>query len=235
MCKLLNRESIRSKNDGIIAQRHFLDLESHGSGIVNRIQRHAKKKDGSIANFSTVWFISRRATPIPGMGFIEKVDDDIRALNAESTERNHRYLEVPYKPKTSPSESTPALWFKHLTEMCIHFPQCFATGTRCSADLCPFISFLPLVVRHFRRDPSKIMKGSLCHWGECILLLEMLVADLTDAALSQLIMHDLVVTVICDLLSILLYNVRKELLLFFPRVHTPIDACCFAFLPETSP
>ena len=115
MCKLPNRESIRSKNDGIIAQRHFLDLESHGSGIVNRIQRHAEKKDGSIANFSTAWFISRRATPIIGMGFIEKADDDIKALNAESTERNRRYLKVPYKPKISPSESTPVLWFKHFT------------------------------------------------------------------------------------------------------------------------
>ena len=66
-------------------------------------------------------------------------------------------------------------------------------------------------------------------------MLEMLVADLTGAALSQLVVHDLVVTVICDLLSILLYNVRKELLLFFPRVHTPIDACCFAFLHKTWP
>ena len=143
MCKLPNRESIRSKNDGIIAQRRLLDLESHGPGIVNRIQRHAEKKDGFIANFSTAWFTSRRAAPIIGMEFIKKVDDDIKALNAESTEWSHRYLKVPYNPKTSPSESTPVLWFKHFTEMCIHFPQCFATGTRCSADLCPFISFYP--------------------------------------------------------------------------------------------
>ena len=143
MCELPNRESIRSKNDGIIAQRRFLDLESHGPRIVNRIQRHAEKKDGSIANFSTAWFTSRRATPIIGMEFIKKVDDDIKALNAESTEWSHRYLKVPYNPKTSPSESTPVLWFKHFTEMCMHFPQCFATGTRCSADLCPFISFYP--------------------------------------------------------------------------------------------
>ena len=78
------------------------------------------------------------------------------------------------------------------------------------------------------------MKGSL-YPRECILLLGMLVADPTGAALFQLIVLDLVVAVIYDLLSILLYNVRKELLLFFPRVHTPIDACCFAFLPETSP
>ena len=143
MCKLPNRESIRSKNDGIIAQRRLLDLESHGPGIVNRIQRHAEKKEGFIANFSTLWFISRRATPIIGVGFIEKADDDIKALNAESTEWSHRHLEVPYKPKTSPSESTPALWFKHFTEMCMHLPQYFATGTRCSADLCPFISSYP--------------------------------------------------------------------------------------------
>ena len=170
MCKFPNRESVRSKNDGIIAQRRLLDPKPHGPGIVNRIQRHAEKKDGSIANFSTAWFISRRATPIIGVGFIEKVDDDTNALNVESTEWGHRHLEVPYKPKTSPSESTPALWFKHFTEMCMHSLQCFATGTRCSADLCPFISFLPPVVRYSWWDPSKVMKGSLCHWGMYIIV-----------------------------------------------------------------
>ena len=127
MCKLPDRESIRSKNDGIIAQRHFLDLEPHGPGIVNHVQWHAGKKNVSIANFPTAGFISRRAIPILGMGFIEKVDDDTNALNVALTEWSHRYLEVPYKPKTSPSESTSVLWFKHFTEMCMHFPQCFAT------------------------------------------------------------------------------------------------------------
>ena len=170
MCKLLNRESICSKNDGIIAQRRLLDPETHGPGIVNHVQWHAGKKNVSIANFSTAWFISRRATPIIGVGFIEKADDDIEALNAESTEWSHRYLKVPYKPKTSPSESTLVLWLKHFAEMCMHFPQYFATGTRCSADLCPFISFLPPVVRYSRRDPSKVMKGSLCHWGMYIIV-----------------------------------------------------------------
>ena len=156
MCKLPNRGSIRSKNDGIIAQRRLLDLKPHGPGIVNCIQRCAEKKNVSIANFSTAGFISRRATPIIGVGFIEKADDDIKALNAKSTEWSHRYLKVPYNPKTSPSESTPVLWFKHFTEMCIHFPQCFATGTRCSADLCPFISFLPLVVRYSGETHPKL-------------------------------------------------------------------------------
>ena len=103
-----------------------MDLKAHGPGIVNRIQQRAKRKDVSIANFSTLWLTSRRATPIIGMRFIEKVDDDIKALNAELTEWSHRHLEVPYKPKTSPSERTPVLWFKHFTEMCMHFPQCFA-------------------------------------------------------------------------------------------------------------
>ena len=136
----------------------------------------------------------------------------------------HRHLEVPYKPKTSPSESTPALWFKHFTEMCMHSLQCFATGTRCSADLCPFMSFLPLVVRYSWWDPSKVMKGSLCHWGMYVLL-KMPVANLTGAALFQLIMHDLVVAVVYDLLSILLYNVRKELLLFVFTSSTHSNRC----------
>ena len=51
----------------------------------------------------------------------------------------------------------------------------------------------------------------------------MLVADLTGAALSQLVVHDLVVTVIYDLLSILLHNVRKELLLFVFTSSTHFD------------
>ena len=53
----------------------------------------------------------------------------------------------------------------------------------------------------------------------------MLVADLTGAALSKFIMHDLVVTVIYDLLSIPLHNVRKELLLFVFTSSTHSDRC----------
>ena len=68
------------------------------------------------------------------------------------------------------------------------------------------------------------MKGSL-YPRECILLLGMLVADLTGAALSQLIMHDLVVTVVYDLLSILLHRVRKGLLLFVFTSSTHSNRC----------
>ena len=53
----------------------------------------------------------------------------------------------------------------------------------------------------------------------------MLVADLTGAALSQLVVHDLVVTVIYDLLSVLLHRVRKELLLFVFASSTHSNRC----------
>ena len=56
-------------------------------------------------------------------------------------------------------------------------------------------------------------------------MLKMPVADLTGAALFQLIVHDLVVTVIYDLLSVLLHRVRKELLLFVFTLSTHSDRC----------
>ena len=56
-------------------------------------------------------------------------------------------------------------------------------------------------------------------------MLKMPVADLTGAALFQLIVHDLVVTVIYDLLSVLLHRVRKELLLFVFTSSTHSNRC----------
>ena len=100
LCRPLSKESDRSKTDGIIAQRHLLDLQPHEIEIVNRVEELAKKKGVSMANVSTAWVIAKGAMPIIGMSSIERVDDNIKALDVELTEEDLKYLEEPYKPRS---------------------------------------------------------------------------------------------------------------------------------------
>lgn len=70
----------------------------------------SRRKMSPLQISTTVWFISKRAAPIIGTGSIERVDDNIKALDIELTEENSKCLEELYKPKTSSSsESTPFL------------------------------------------------------------------------------------------------------------------------------
>ena len=76
-----------------------MNLEPHEVEIVNHVEQLAKKKGVSMANVSTAWVMSRGAIPIIGMSSIERVDDDIKALDVELTEEDIKYLEESYKPK----------------------------------------------------------------------------------------------------------------------------------------
>ena len=100
LCKPLNEQSVRTNTDVSIARRHLLDLQPHEIEIVDRVEKLAKKKGVSMANISTAWVIAKGTIPIIGMSSIERVDDNIKALDVELTEEDLKYLEEPYKPRS---------------------------------------------------------------------------------------------------------------------------------------
>ena len=92
-------QSFRSKTDTFMNHVHLMDLEPHEIEIVNRVEELAKKKGVSMANISTAWVMSKGAIPIIGMSSIQRVDDNIKALDVELSEEETKYLEEPYKPR----------------------------------------------------------------------------------------------------------------------------------------
>jgi aryl-alcohol dehydrogenase-like predicted oxidoreductase len=72
--------------------------------IIGRVEEIAKKKEWKIPYVGIAWINDKCASPIVGIGSLERLDDAIAAASAALekplTEEEIKYLEEPYVPKT---------------------------------------------------------------------------------------------------------------------------------------
>ncbi|KAF7888771.1 hypothetical protein EAF00_009071 [Botryotinia globosa] len=69
--------------------------------IVRRVEELAAKRGSSMAIIAIAWIISKGGmAPICGLYNKQQVDDSVKALNAQLTEQESKYLEEAYVPKS---------------------------------------------------------------------------------------------------------------------------------------
>lgn len=82
-----------------LADPRFRKQDPVDEEIINRVQQIAEKRRVSMATVSTAWVLSKGCNPIVGMSSIDRVDDALKAITFQLSEKETSFLEEPYKPK----------------------------------------------------------------------------------------------------------------------------------------
>jgi aryl-alcohol dehydrogenase-like predicted oxidoreductase len=73
--------------------------------IIGRVEELAKKKERTMAQISIAWLLKKGVNPILGWSSIERVDEAAEGVSLARqgllTDKNVKYLEESYRPKTS--------------------------------------------------------------------------------------------------------------------------------------
>ena len=69
--------------------------------IVDRVEEVAKKKGVGMAQIAIAWSIRQSGVnPIVGLGSKERIDQAVEAIKVQLSDKEAKYLEEPYLPKT---------------------------------------------------------------------------------------------------------------------------------------
>lgn len=95
----LSRSSFREKTD------RFLDREIRSrettadEATIGRVEEIAKKHETTMATIAIAWLLSKGASPIVGLGTVERIEEAVQAVKFKLDEKEIQYLEEPYLPK----------------------------------------------------------------------------------------------------------------------------------------
>lgn len=95
-----SRSSLREQTDSFLAIHVRAKETEIDSQIIGRVEDIAKKHGTSMAIVATAWVLSKGASPIVGLGSVERIEEAVQALKFKLDEKDTKYLEEAYTAKT---------------------------------------------------------------------------------------------------------------------------------------
>lgn len=93
-----SRETVRENTDDFLKYSRKQESDTD-KVITGRVEEIAKKHGVSMAIVATAWVLSKGASPILGLGSVDRIDEAVKALSFKLTEEETTYLEEAYLPK----------------------------------------------------------------------------------------------------------------------------------------
>lgn len=94
-----SRTSFREKTDGFLSTQIRARETEADAAIIGRVGDVAKKHGTTMATIAIAWLLSKGASPIIGLGSVERIEEAAKAIKFKLDKKDIAYLEERYLPK----------------------------------------------------------------------------------------------------------------------------------------